>query len=668
MAPELVTSRNLDGLESVLSGYADAIESTADNLARVKKKQDQSIPPAIIGRGQVWDIRAFPSLDSAIAAFGSDVVTLYITKEVSVAANTTIPSNISIEVLKGGSFAISTGVTLTINGPFSAGMFQVFFGDGLVTLSKGSRMYPEWWGAVSDDAADDWAGIQAALDCAGRSDLAQVVLSSPTVYRVESTLTIPSGVWLRGRGRRLGGLKFYTTSADPSIIFDNGYYQTLSDLNIDHDSQPDSGPAILFQDNDGVGGSDPAQYTNCYNLRIVRHTAGVRCNAESTWLTFTDVNVEFCDTAFSISLANLAEFHRCIANGNESAWYIDRTAKLTMRHCTAQVCSSTTIPAIQVVDSDNTIIDNLWCERNEFTNLLIKGSGSGLTPTSRLTVVKDCRLSGAGFTSGLGRGLDIGANSFQTTVIGGWYGDNAQGDIRINSGSTGNTIIEPRVTSGSVSISDAAADTHYFSKEKFQIYTQALLNAGALVVGTTEVRGSGLGAFIETLYARNTSAAVTGGAAANQAWAPGLHGAGAGWKTNATAASQAVEYRLYGLPIEGTASPTLDVILETRINGGSWVEQCRWRSGLTAAFAGSVTAGGLPVSTYVARGSVTLVAGVGTVADANVTANTIVRYWVYTPGGTQGFLSYANNAGVGFTINSTSATDTSVVQYEIVSY
>lgn len=76
----------------------------------------------------------------------------------------------------------------------------------------------------------------------------------------------------------------------------------------------------------------------------------------------------------------------------------------------------------------------------------------------------------------------------------------------------------------------------------------------------------------------------------------------------------------------------------------------------------------LKTGVYVSRGSVTLVAGVGTVADANVTANTIVRYWVYTPGGTQGFLSYANNAGVGFAINSTSATETSVVQYEIVSY
>jgi hypothetical protein len=72
--------------------------------------------------------------------------------------------------------------------------------------------------------------------------------------------------------------------------------------------------------------------------------------------------------------------------------------------------------------------------------------------------------------------------------------------------------------------------------------------------------------------------------------------------------------------------------------------------------------------TYQARGSVTLVAGVGSVSNASITASSLVRYWVFTPGGTQGFLSYSNNAGVGFSINSTSLTETSVVQYEIAAY
>lgn len=74
------------------------------------------------------------------------------------------------------------------------------------------------------------------------------------------------------------------------------------------------------------------------------------------------------------------------------------------------------------------------------------------------------------------------------------------------------------------------------------------------------------------------------------------------------------------------------------------------------------------VNTYAARGSVTMVAGVGAVADTAVTSAALIRYWVKTAGGTQGALSYANTAGVGFSINSSNILDTSTVQWEIVSY
>lgn len=58
-----------------------------------------------------------------------------------------------------------------------------------------------------------------------------------------------------------------------------------------------------------------------------------------------------------------------------------------------------------------------------------------------------------------------------------------------------------------------------------------------------------------------------------------------------------------------------------------------------------------------------LVGGTVAVADITVTASTTVLVTVQTPGGTQGFLSVAVTAGVGFVINSTSATETSTVAY-----
>lgn len=62
-------------------------------------------------------------------------------------------------------------------------------------------------------------------------------------------------------------------------------------------------------------------------------------------------------------------------------------------------------------------------------------------------------------------------------------------------------------------------------------------------------------------------------------------------------------------------------------------------------------------------GQATLVGGTIAVSNTSVTATSRVLITVVSPGGTQGFLSVARNAGVGFTINSTSGTETSTVCY-----
>ena len=71
----------------------------------------------------------------------------------------------------------------------------------------------------------------------------------------------------------------------------------------------------------------------------------------------------------------------------------------------------------------------------------------------------------------------------------------------------------------------------------------------------------------------------------------------------------------------------------------------------------------------VATGTATLVGGTIAVADTNITANSVIRVANKTIGGTAGapFIS-ARSVGVSFTITSTSGTDTSVIQYDVVSY
>ena len=64
--------------------------------------------------------------------------------------------------------------------------------------------------------------------------------------------------------------------------------------------------------------------------------------------------------------------------------------------------------------------------------------------------------------------------------------------------------------------------------------------------------------------------------------------------------------------------------------------------------------------------NVTLVAGTVTVSNPTVTAKTIIHHARKTAGGTIGDITYTVNPGVGYTLNSSSALDTSVVSVHMV--
>lgn len=81
------------------------------------------------------------------------------------------------------------------------------------------------------------------------------------------------------------------------------------------------------------------------------------------------------------------------------------------------------------------------------------------------------------------------------------------------------------------------------------------------------------------------------------------------------------------------------------------------KAGGTVSVNGSSTA---PVQNV---GNATLVAGTVTVANTAVTASSELFLSRKTIGGTTGTLSYTVSAGVGFTITSSSNTDTSVISW-----
>lgn len=76
----------------------------------------------------------------------------------------------------------------------------------------------------------------------------------------------------------------------------------------------------------------------------------------------------------------------------------------------------------------------------------------------------------------------------------------------------------------------------------------------------------------------------------------------------------------------------------------------------------------VPPLPSVTSGTVSLVAGTVTVANSEITSNSILRLNRQTAGGTLGELSASLTAGTSFTIQSASSTETSAIYYEIVSY
>lgn len=85
----------------------------------------------------------------------------------------------------------------------------------------------------------------------------------------------------------------------------------------------------------------------------------------------------------------------------------------------------------------------------------------------------------------------------------------------------------------------------------------------------TVIEKNGIGATQDNSYGlllENTTAAAAGA----QQYSPPIRLRGYGWKTNATAASQSVDWIIYNVPVEGTSAPSSDLYVGYSINGAAY--------------------------------------------------------------------------------------------------
>lgn len=90
-------------------------------------------------------------------------------------------------------------------------------------------------------------------------------------------------------------------------------------------------------------------------------------------------------------------------------------------------------------------------------------------------------------------------------------------------------------------------------------------------------------------------------AAGAQQWSPRLRFTGSGWKTDAVAAAQAVDWIVENQPVQGTAAPSSNLVFSSQINAGGYTSR------LTLASSGNITG-----ATFDTTGTV----GIGTTHSA----------------------------------------------------
>lgn len=163
------------------------------------------------------------------------------------------------------------------------------------------------------------------------------------------------------------------------------------------------------------------------------------------------------------------------------------------------------------------------------TDLSISGSSSPLTIASS---------TGTDVTATAGTGISLAGTSGNMTIT----------NTAPSLWTDGGTDTYLTSTTDNVAIGATAAGS------KLGVITNSL--------GTTQTNTSGL------LLSNNTAAA-----AGAQQISPAIRFRGNGWKTNATAGSQTVDFRVSMLPVQGAAAPTGSLGFYASINGGAYSNQ-----------------------------------------------------------------------------------------------
>jgi hypothetical protein len=323
------------------------------------------------------NVNNFPSLNDALTAIGVTSKTLLIQKNITITANTTIPDNVNLWFSPLGKFTINLGVTLTINGGVTAGLWQIFDGVGTVNGSpKITEVYPEWFGAKVNDVSVDNAII---FDKTQR--FFPKVKLGLGVYNFQTPLTPIYSATFEGAGRitDLGyNMTVLKQLSDVPTIQLGGAMATLKHLQVAGD--------LTKPNNDGISFPCLGSQTIIDQV-LIRQCGGSGIHAKGSSIygvdncNISNVKVESCEgygVKLNIDAGNSSGFNTSIFENVEctknqlGGFYIDKSASLTFVRChsfwnenrTPQTIHDYTLKSL----ATNLVFLNCWSESSSEKN------------------------------------------------------------------------------------------------------------------------------------------------------------------------------------------------------------------------------------------------------------------------------------------------------------
>lgn len=185
----------------------------------------------------------FTEAVNACGPSGSQACTLQINRNTNVTIDIPIPSHVTIWRINRGKFTITSGKTLTVNGPVISSPDLLFDGSGLTDFSSNTKLpfvLLQWWGAKANGAVDNDDAINAAITAAGGNI---PVYGLPGNYLFDDSIALNNqNDKLIGAGKELTTFTRKAGATGPAFLFGASATKVeLEDFTIDCDYEGTDG-------------------------------------------------------------------------------------------------------------------------------------------------------------------------------------------------------------------------------------------------------------------------------------------------------------------------------------------------------------------------------------------------------------------------------------------